>query len=382
MSERVAIVGVGAVVPRPQSRDASHREMIFDAATRAYADAEITHHEIDSFISVAEDMHEGTSITDEYVPDQLGAVLKPVQTIAGDGMQGVAVAFALIRSGIADLVVVEAHCKPSNILRHGDVLEMALDPVYERPLRVHPHYIAGLEMRRYLHDTGTTEDAVASVVNKNRRQALANPAAPYGGNVSTSDVLASPPVCEPLRSLEVSSYADGAVVLALASEERARRCPKPVWIRGIGWASDSPWLARREWSDAVYASLASGMAYQMAGIATPTEEIGFAEIDDTYAYKELQHLEAAGLAPRGRAGALTVAGETRREGRLPVNSSGGSLGMGYCFDASALYRIAEVTRQMRGEAGRAQIANPGSGLVISWRGVPTQTGGALVLGSH
>lgn len=382
MSDRVAIVGVGAAVPRPLSRDVSYREMIFDAATRAYTDAGVTHHEIDSFVSVCEDLHEGTSITDEYVPDQLGAVLKPVQTIAGDGVQGVATGFMLIRTGIADLVVIESHCKSSNILRHGDVLEMALDPVYERPLRANPHYIAGMEMRRYLHESGTTEEAVAAVVSKNRAHALDNPVAPFGARIHTDDVLASSPLCEPLRVLEMSPYADGAVVFVLASEERARRCPRPVWIRGIGWISDSPWLAMREWSDAVYASLSAQMAYQMAGIASPAEEIGFAEVDDTYAYKELQHLEAAQLAPRGRAGVMTLAGETRRDGRLPVNCSGGSLGMGYCFDASALYRIAEAVRQIRGESGRAQVAHATTGLVISWRGVPTQSGGAVVLGAN
>ena len=379
MSDGIAIVGMGAAVPRPLSREVSFREMIFDAATRAYTDAAVSHHEIDSFVSVAEDFHEGTSITDEYVPDQLGAVLKPVQTIAGDGVQGVATAFMLIRTGIADLVAVESHCKSSNILRHGEVLEMALDPVYERPLRVNPHYVAGMEMRRYLHDTGTAEEAVAAVASKNRRQALDNPTAPYGAIISADDVLASPLLCEPLRALEVSAYADGAVVLVLASEERARRTPKPVWIRGIGWISDSPWLAMREWSEAVYATLSAQMAYQMAGIASPADEIRFAEVDDTYAYKELQHLEAAQLAPRGRAGVMTLAGETRRGGRLPVNCSGGTLGMGYCFDASALYRIAEAARQIRGEAGRAQVAGATTGLVITWRGVPTQSGGAVVL---
>lgn len=381
MSDRVAIVGVGSAVPRPLSRDVSYREMIFDAATRAYTDARITHREVDSFVSVAEDFHEGTSITDEYVPDQLGAVLKPVQTIAGDGVQGLATAYMLIRTGIADLVVVESHCKSSNILRHGDVLEMALDPVYERPLRVNAHYVAGLEMRRYLHETGTTEEAVASVASKNRQHALDNPIAAYGASVSADDVLASPLLCEPLHVLEVSSHADGAVVLVVASEERARRCPKPVWIRGMGWISDSPWLASREWSDVPYASLASQMAYQAAGITAPVEQVRFAEVDDTYAYKELQHLEAAQLAPRGRAGAMTLVGETRREGRLPVNCSGGSLGMGYCFDTSALYRVAEAVGQIRGEAGRAQISHATTGLVISWRGVPTQTGGAVVLGA-
>src|SRR2546425_12198424 len=89
MSDRVAVVGVGAVPPRPLSVDRSYRELGFEAATRAYGDAGVTHQDIESFISVCEDFPEGTSITDEYTPDQLGAVLRPVHTIAGDGLQGV-----------------------------------------------------------------------------------------------------------------------------------------------------------------------------------------------------------------------------------------------------------------------------------------------------
>src|SRR3990172_6376758 len=147
----------------------------------------------------------------------------------------------LIRSGIADLVAVEAHCKTSNILRHHEVLELALDPVFERPLGANAHYVAALEMRRYLHDTGTAEDAVARVVVKNRGQALANPIAACAAVLDLDAVLGSPPVAEPLRELEISGYADGAVVIVLASEEVARRAAKPVWIRGIGWISDSTW---------------------------------------------------------------------------------------------------------------------------------------------
>lgn len=381
MSDRVAVVGVGTVPPRALSPEQSYREMTFAAATRAYADAGISHRDIDSFISVAEDFHEGTSITDEYTPDQLGAVLRPVQTVAGDGLQGLATAVMLIRSGIADLVAVEAHSKTSNILRHDQVLEMALDPVFERPLRIHPHYIAGLEMRRFLHETETTEDAVAQVAVKNRAHALRNPAAPFGAGLSGDDVLRSPAVAEPLRALEVSPYADGAVVIVLGSAEAAARARQPVWVRGMGWISDSPWLASRRWGEAGYAALAAEMAYAMAGISDPANEIRFAELDDTYAYKELQHMEAARLAPRGGAGRMTLAGETVRTGSLPINPSGGSLGMGYCFDASALYRTAEAVRQIRGEAGPHQVRGASLGLVISWRGVPTQTGGALVLGA-
>ncbi len=382
MGERVAIVGVGSTSPRPLSSELSYRELTFAAASRAYSDAGIGHHEIDSFVSVCEDFHEGTSITDEYTPDQLGAVLKPVQTIAGDGLQGVAVATMLLRSGIADIVAVESHCKSSNMLRHSEVLEMALDPVYERPLRVYPHYVAGLEMFRYLHDSGTIGDAVAAVVVKNRRNALANPTAPYGAMLAVDDVLASPPVSAPLREADISTHADGAVVLVLAIEDVAKRSSRPVWVRGIGWSSDSPWLAHRSWSEATYTAMATAMAYRMAGITDPRQEINFAEVDDTYAYKELQHLEAAQLAPWGRAGRMTLDGETGRGGWLPVNPSGGSLGFGYCYDTTALYRTVEAVRQVRGEAGRYQVPRATTGLVVSWRGVPTRSGGALVLSAN
>lgn len=379
MSDRVAIVGAGVVPLRPLSPHQSYREMGFEAATRAYDDAGVTHQDVESFISVCEDFHEGTSITDEYTPDQLGAVLRPVHTVAGDGIQGIAAAVMLIRTGIADLVAVEAHCKTSNILAHEQVLALALDPTYERPMGITPHFVAGMEMRRYLHDTGAPPDAVAMVVVKNRRHALSNPVAAYGAMVSPDDVLASTAVCEPLRELEISAQADGAVVLVLASEEAAQRAPKPVWIRGVGWASDSPWLAGRSWGEASYAGLAARMAYGMAGITHPDQEIQFAEVDDTYAHKELQHLEATQLIPRANVARMVMEGETRRDGRLPVNPSGGSLGMGYCFDATALYRTAEAVRQIRGEAGRAQVEHATTGLVVSWRGVPTQSGGALVL---
>ena len=381
MSDRVAIVGIGVVPLRVQSREHSYRELTFEAAARAYADAGISHEEVDSFVSVCEDFHEGTSITDEYTPDQLGAVLRPVHTVAGDGLQGIAAAAMLVRSGIADLVAVEAHCKTSNIISHEQVLAMALDPVYERPVRVTPHAIAALEMRRYQYASVIPDEAIAMVVVKNRRQALANPIAAHGATISPQDVLSSAPVAEPLRTLEISPYADGAVVVVLSSEDAARRAPKPVWIRGIGWASDSPWLAMRSWDQASYAQLSATMAYTMAEITDPPREISFAELDDTYAYKELQHLEATQLVSRGDAARWVMDGRTRLDGPFPVNPSGGSLGMGYCFDATALYRTAAAVQQLRGEAGRAQVRNASTGLVLSWRGVPTQTGGAMVLGA-
>src|SRR3989442_13957764 len=173
------------------------------------------------------------------------------------------------------------------------------------------------------------------VVVKNRRHALGNPVAVYGGILSPDDVLASAPVCAPLRELEISPNADGAVVLVLASEEAARRTPKPVWIRGVGWASGSPWLAGRSWGQASYAGVAAAMAYRMAGITQPDREIRFAEIDDTYAYKELQHLEAAQLAPRGEVTRMGMEGEKRGGGPPAGEPCRRKLGMGYWLCAAA-----------------------------------------------
>jgi acetyl-CoA C-acetyltransferase len=107
--------------------------------------------------------------------------------------------------------------------------------------------------------------------------------------------------------------------------------------------------------------------------------IDFAEVDDTYAYKELQHMEALGLCRPGEAGMLIEEGSTAPDGELPINVSGGSLGMGDLLDASGLARALEVVLQLRGEAGPRQLKEVELGLAQSWRGVPTTSGAVVVL---
>ena len=121
------------------------------------------------------------------------------------------------------------------------------------------------------------------------------------------------------------------------------------------------------------------MAYKMAGIKNPPKEIQFAEVDDLFSYKELQHLEALKLCRHGEAGKLTEEGITQRDGKMPVNVSGGALGMGYAPEVLGLQRVLEVTLQLRGQAGRRQLCDVETGLAQSWRGIPTATGAVAVL---
>jgi len=381
MSE-VAIVGVGCVGFRPITPELSYKELMFEAAVKAYEDAGGINprEDIDVFVTCAEDYLEGFSIFDEFVPDQLGAALRHLFTVSGDGMLGLATAYMLIKTGYFNTVVVEAHSKASDILTYMDIVQFGLDPIYNRPLGGHPYYIAGLEMNRYLHDTGTTEEQCAQVVVKNKRNAILNPYAAYGADVTLDQVMRSERLFHPLKKLEISTPADGCIVMVLASEKVAEKLTdKPIWVKGVGWCNETPSLETRDWTKAVYTRLAAEMAYKEAKITNPWRDIDFAEIHDLFAYKELQHMEALKLCDYGEAGKLTEEGLTSLDGEFPVNPSGGLLGMGYGLEASGLQKVLEVVLQLRGEAGARQVEDAEVGLAHTWRGIPTATGAVAVL---
>ncbi|MFN2185190.1 MAG: thiolase C-terminal domain-containing protein [Anaerolineae bacterium] len=381
MSRNVAIVGVGATSFQPLTPSISYKELMYEAAVKAYEDAGIDpRRDVDSFVTVAEDFIEGTSIFDEYVPDQIGGLLKPNVTIPGEGIHGLATAYMQIASGIVNVVAVEAHSKASNVLTLPYITAYAMDPVLNRPLGANPVFIAGMEMERYLWLSGVTREQCAQVVVKNKRNALYNPAAAYGASLDPEAVLDSVMLSYPLSEQDASAHADGAIVVVLAAEEVAERLANdPIWIRGLGWCNDAPSLETRAWGRAIYAEQAGKMAYKMAGVRNPMEEIDFAEIDDGYSYKELQHLEALGFCQFGEAGIITEEGVTEPGGYLPVNVSGGSLGCGHLLDASGLRSVIEVVLQLRGEAGAHQLPEVESGLAFGWRGVPTTSGAAVIL---
>jgi len=381
MSE-VAIIGVGCVGFRPITPELSYKELMYEAAVKAYEDAGGINprEDVDVFVTCAEDYLEGFSIFDEFVPDQLGAALRHLFTVSGDGMLGLATAYMLIKTGHFDTVVVEAHSKASDILTYMDIVQFGLDPIFNRPLGGHPYYIAGLEMNRYLHDTCTTEEQCAEVVVKNKKNAILNPYAAYGADITLEQVLCSERLFHPLKRLEISTPADGCIVMVLASEKVAEKLTdKPVWVKGVGWCTETPSLETRDWTRAVYTRLAAEMAYKTAKITNPWREIDFAEIHDLFAYKELQHMEALKLCNYGEAGKLTEEGSTALNGEFPVNPSGGLLGMGYGLEASGLQKVLEVVLQLRGEAGARQIEDAEVGLSHTWRGIPTATGVVAVL---
>ncbi len=350
MEPRVGIVGTGWSGFAPTTGAVSYKELMFEAAGAAYAEAGLDPRtQIDSFVCASEDLEEGTSIFDEYVPDQLGAVQRPVQTVSSDGLFALATGVMLIRSGIASTVAVEAHSKASNVVSHGRVARFAMDPVLDRPLDIPATAIAGLEMRRYLHSSGRSVTECDEAAVRNREHAASNPRASFA---SVPEDAASP-LWEPLTVGQTAASVDGCVVFVLAADDRAGL--DPIWVDGIGWNQDAPSLQSRDWERAAATARAAEDAYARAGV-TPSE-VDAAEVDDTYAYKQLQHLDALGL-----------------QGLDPdrVDRSGGAIGEGHLHEANGLARALGAVEQVRtGEASTV--------VVQAWRGVPSSSAAVAIL---
>jgi acetyl-CoA C-acetyltransferase len=409
---RVCVIGIGHTDFNSITPGMEWKEIMYEACQKAYVDAGIDpRKDIDSFITCAEDYWEGFSIFDEFVPDQIGALLRPCCTVCGDGIYGLGNAYMQIQTGLMDVVSIEAHSKVSDLLTYGDIVLHAFDPIYDRPVsgsverpnyagspeyseeapkplvgktdendRVHPYFLAGLEMQHYLKSTGTLEEQCALVSVKNKNNAFFNPYADYEARIKLEDVMNSEYLFSPLKKLDISPNVDGAVCFVLATEEKAKEFGvEPIYIEGFGWSSETPWISTRE-MNAGYARNSAKMAYKMANITEPKKQIHVAEVDDRFSFKELQHLEALGLAQPGEAGKLLEEGAFGLKGSLPVNPSGGSLGVGNCLEATGLQKSLEIVTQLRGHAGKRQVHEAEIGIAQAWRGIPSGSGATIIFG--
>jgi acetyl-CoA C-acetyltransferase len=168
--------------------------------------------------------------------------------------------------------------------------------------------------------------------------------------IAVADVLASRPVSTPYKLLDCSVISDGAAAVVLTSSALPHNRSRPrVLITGSGCASDHVRLGDRAEPHRFRSKERSGRAaYAMAGIEAPARQIDAAELYDAFTGAELQAIEALGLAGEGAAGAALEAGEFARDGRLPVNLSGGLIGQGGAPGATGVMQIATLARLLQG----------------------------------
>ena len=177
------------------------------------------------------------------------------------------------------------------------------------------------------------------------------------------------PVAKPLRVGDCCANADGSSCVIVASEDKAKAvCDKPVWILGVGSASETVNLAGRDlFTGLSVARAAAEQAYSIAGVGP--RDVDLAEVHDATAFGELLQTEALGFCGFGQGGAFAECGATKLGGRLPVNTSGGLESRGHPIGASGLGQIHELVTQLRHEAGPRQVKGCEIGLAENGGGI-------------
>src|SRR6185369_1218158 len=204
--------------------------------------------------------------------------------------------------------------------------------------------------RQYLSDTGASVQDFAKVAVKNRHHAAANPYAQYRAPLDEAQVLASPMVADPLRTLMCSPLTDGAAALLVCSERGRAQIETPaVRIRASVIRSGKP---QRGAAPPVLARAAK-QAYEEAGIGP--NDLDFVEVHDASAVAELIAVEELGLTRPGEGIKPLRDGGNKIGGDQPVNPSGGLLSRGHPGAATGAAQLVELVWQLQGQIGRAHV---------------------------
>jgi acetyl-CoA C-acetyltransferase len=381
MAKDVAVIGVGQS-SFVRGYEGSIRELAFEAFREAMQDAGMTQKDVNASIFCSAPEYDKQRSPAGVIAEYLGLIPQPtfyVETVCSSSSTGVKVAYSMIKAGLHDVVCVVGFQKMSEITSAESQERMGrgADIQWEAPFgTMMPAYYA-LYARAYMANNGLTHDDLMSVRLKSSTYGVINERAVYRKPVKPGDFTQGDPeakmagpVAWPLRVGDCCANADGSSCIILANAEKAKAfSKKPVWIMGIGAASEAVNMAARP-AFAKGLSVGYGaadQAYKMAGITAAN--VNVAEVHDCFTIAEIMAYEGLGFAKPGEGKELIRAKETYKEGRIPVNVDGGLLSKGHPIGATGGSQIRTIVLQLRGEAGPMQVKDPEIGLVHNVGGV-------------
>jgi acetyl-CoA C-acetyltransferase len=347
---RVAIVSTGQTELRGAWSGLQHVDLISTAVSRALRGSGLRMADVDFVIDSGSDILDGRSISNCGFLGAMGAHHKEESRVEEDGLWSALYAATKIASGSAQVGLVVAYSKPSESDLNAFYATQC-EPFAERPVGFDHAAACGLQAQQYLAAADATDEDLAGIVAHDWASAARNPMVRIDRAPTPEDVMRSSLQAAPLRALELSRPVDGAVALVLASREVAERVSSaPVWITGIGTASDQHSFVLRDRGALPACQAAAEAAYRRAALSDPAAA-SLVETGAGSVVGQLLVLEALGLAEPGRAARLYSNGTD-----IALNPSGGSLPADPVM-ATGLVRLGEAVLQL---AGRVDHAPPGA----------------------
>lgn len=356
------------------------------------------------------------------VQDYLGLCPKPSHRIEGGGATG-GLAFQegwkSIASGNMDVCLVFGFETMSsvNTWKGNEFIALASDVSFDYPVGGFYTGYYAMMVARHMQEFGTTVEQLAHISVKNHANAFHNPYSQKKEKLSIKDVRNSPIVAWPLTRRDVCVMSDGAACILLASEKGLKKiegaCNKTIpkiKITGIGRGTDAMRMADRPHKKVIllphekesdYKNLkypgvhsfragrmASKLAYEMAKINNPLNEIDFVELHDAYTSSEIQTYEDMGLCKYGEGGTFAASGATfmptvdygiklPKKTICPVNPSGGLIACGHPVGATGLMQGVFALWQLQGTIKKhfkdetLQVKNAKRGVIHSHAGTGT-----------
>ncbi len=226
--------------------------------------------------------------------------------------------------------------------------------------------IAGLYFQKY----GDQSDALAMIAAKNHKNGVANPYAQMRKDVGfefcRTESEKNPYVAGPLKRTDCSLVSDGAAAIVLADAETALKLKKAIAFRSTAHVQDFLPMSKRDILRFEGCSQAWQRALQSADVKLA--ELSFIETHDCFTIAELIEYEAMGLVPEGQGARAIKDGWTQKDGKLPINPSGGLKAKGHPIGATGVSMHALAAMQLTDNAGDMQVKGAKLGALFNMGG--------------
>lgn len=303
-------------------------------------------------------MSEGQATIQQFAVNDMGCLNIPALRYEGacaSGTIAVREAFLHVAAGHYDVVLVAGAEKVTAL---GTPLatrcfSMAGDSRYEFPsgytFPAAFALLAHLYASHYNIPLPKLKEQMAHVSVQSHHYASKNPLAQLRFEITVEDVLNSFMVSTPLQLHDCCPFTDGAAAVVLATEEVAKKIyDKPCWITGVGLATSGKLSSQYRWLPRIRArEISVQQAYKMAGIGP--EDVDVCELHDCFSIASLIAAESLGFFEFGTAGEAWMKGETRIEGKIPINISGGLKAKGHPVGATGISQLYHICKQLRNE---------------------------------